>query len=111
MQDPERYLQAKGIELPCAVEAGRRARLEPGLRAYLNHEVYFFSDARALERFRKHPLRWCGRVTDPVSRARFKPTSRSPRTDYHGRPYFFESQLDLETFSAMPDSFASRKGM
>ena len=49
-------------------------------------------------------------VTDPVSRRRFRPNARSPRMDYGGRPKFFQSRRDFEVFSAVPDSFANRRG-
>jgi len=85
--------------------------LDSTTRVFVNHEIYFFSNRGALDRFRKQPLRYCGIVTDPVSRARFRPTARSPHRDYHGRPYFFTSDSTRLTFQAAPDSFAVRKGM
>jgi YHS domain-containing protein len=109
-KDPERYLKAQGVGFDCPVKPGHRARIEPEFRAYVNHEVFYFCDADALARFRKDPTRYCGLVTDPVSKARFHPTSRSPRFDYRGRPYFFVDRLTFRTFVAIPDSFAFRKG-
>jgi len=87
------------------------AKLDPTLRAYVNHEVFCFSSHDAMERFEKHPLRYCGLVTDPVNRARFKPSAASPHFEYGGRPYYFAAESTLVTFRAMPDSFATRKGM
>lgn len=111
MQDPERYLRARGVTLPSALDPMRKARLEPAFRARVNHELYYFADSSLLRRFQADPLRWCGLVTDPVSRMRFRPSTRSPRASFRGRPYFFQSREDLEIFSAMPDSFANRRGM
>lgn len=110
MKDPERYLDF-ARRLDCPVHRGRAAVIDPAHRAYVNHEVYFLSDAKSVERFRRNPLPYCGIVTDPVNRVRFRPTSRSPRWDYAGRPYFFTKDSTLAVFRAMPDSFAVRKGM
>ena len=111
MQDPERYLTARGVKLPSALDPARPARLEPAYRVRVNYEIFYFADSTQLRRFQANPLRSCGLLTDPVSRARFRPSPRSPRTTFKGRPYFFQSREDLEVFSAMPDSFANRRGM
>ena len=110
MKDPERYVDFV-TKLDCPVKRGRKAAIDSTRRAFVNHEIYYLSDARALEQFRKEPQRYCGIVTDPVNRVRFKPTPRSPRWDYAGRPYFFTKDSTLAVFQAMPDSFAVRKGM
>jgi len=111
VKDPERYLHRRGVELRCATDSSKSARIEARLRSAVNHELFYFSDSTALRRFRRDPLRFCGLLTDPVSRGRFRPTSRSPRLEFKGRPYYFQNRLDLETFTAMPDSFANRRGM
>jgi len=111
VQDPERYLKAQAIEVPCPVRPARHARLVPRYRADINYEIYFFSTDDARERFRNDPLRYCGWLTDPVSRARFRPTAASPRIKYKGRPYYFMSDSSRVTFQAAPDSFALRRGM
>lgn len=110
MKDPERYLVAQKLEFSCPVRPARPARLEAALRAFVNHEIFYFSDASALASFRKDPTRYCGPVTDPVTRQRFQPSRGSPRYDFGGRPYFFVDRLTLRTFVAIPDSFAHRKG-
>ena len=108
--EPERYLRLRHVELPSALDPSRPARIEPAFRARVNHELYYFADSALLRRFEADPLRSCGVVTDPVSRRRFRPNARSPRMNHRGRPYFFQSRLDLEVFSALPDSFANRRG-
>jgi YHS domain-containing protein len=96
--------------LPSALDPSRPARIEVAYRARVNHELYYFADSTLLRRFQADPLRFCGRVTDPVSRRLFRPSSGSPRMAFRGRPYFFENRLDLEIFTALPDSFADRRG-
>lgn len=110
MKDPERYLDFV-TKLDCPVRLNHRAVIDSAHRAYVNHEIYYLSDGRSLERFRKEPQRYCGLVTDPVTRVRFRPSRSSPRWDYRGRPYFFTKDSALTVFQAMPDSFAVRKGM
>jgi YHS domain-containing protein len=110
VQGPERYLKMHGISLACPVHPDRAAVLDSAHKAEVNHEVYFFSDQAALARFRANPLRYCGTVTDPVNRRRFRPTWFSPRYDFLGRPYFFTSRATRATFKAYPDSFAVRRG-
>jgi len=110
VKDPEPYLTAQKIRIPDGSDRKRGARIEPAFRAYVNHEIFFFADSISRDRFLKEPLRYCGRVTDPVSGQRFKPTTGSPRLNHQGRPYFFRDRYTLETFSAMPDSFAHRRG-
>jgi YHS domain-containing protein len=110
VKDPEPYLHRQGVALACPVRRRQPARIEPVFRIYVNHEVYYVSDVAALRQFRRDPLRYCGLVTDPVSRQRFRPGATSPHLDYRGRRYYFQDGLNLRTFQALPESFAERKG-
>ncbi len=105
------YLSTRQIEVPCIMNPDRAAVLDADHRAMINYEIYFFSDLDARKRFMKDPLWYCGVLTDPVDRARFRPTEKSPRTEYNGRRYFFSSDSTRAAFRAMPDSFAVRHGM
>ncbi len=105
MQDPETYLKNLGIELPCAVDPSKPAVLDAAHRAYVNHEVYFFSTEEACANFRKDPLPWCGLVTDPVSGKRFRPTKASPHLAYAGRPYYFATKATRSKFQAQPERY------
>jgi len=77
--------------------------------ARVNYEVYFFSSPELRDRFLEAPYRNCGFLTDPIRRERFRPTRRSPRFDFHGRPYYFVSDSTRAVFCAQPDSFATRR--
>lgn len=105
------YLTWNAITLPCAVNPERTAILSPKFRSYVNHEVYFFSDTGAMKRFKRDPLKYCGTLTDPVSKVRFRPGKKSPHTTFMDRPYFFSSDSTAAVFASMPDSFAVRRGM
>jgi YHS domain-containing protein len=109
-KDPEKYLVDAGIRVPSAVDRRHPARIEPAFRTFVNHELYYVANASELTRLRRDPLRYVGKVTDPVSRQRFQPDRRSPRAMHLGRLYFFQDPLNLRTFKALPDTFAVRKG-
>ena len=91
-------------------DAARPAVYDPALRTRVNYEFYCFADADEKRRFDADPLRWCGTVTDPISRQRFRPTQASPRTTHAGVPYFFSSDETARQFAAAPDSFAVMQG-
>ena len=93
------------------IEPGRRAVLDSSLRVRVGHDLFYFADAAGRARFLKDPLRWCARLSDPVTQRRFKPARTSPHLDWRGRRYWFASDSTLAVFRAMPDSFATRKGM
>ena len=106
VQDPETYLNQLGIELPCAEQAGRSARIERDFRVSINWETFFFCDAERKKAFEEHPVHDCGRLTDPVTMTRFTPNHGSPMTVYNGRPYYFLSDSTYSVFMTMPDSLA-----
>lgn len=94
----------------CPVNRAREARITPELRLWYGQDLFYFSDAAAMARFRKDPLRYAKRLTDPVAHLRFEPSTASPRTRHNGRDYLFRSTSTLRMFRANPDSFATRKG-
>lgn len=105
MQDPEVYLNEIGVTFPCAVDPKRPAIIDAAHRALVNHEVYFFGSDEAKRTFLANPRKWCGLVTDPVTRERFRPGKSAPTTTYAGRLYFFQSADSLATFQAMPEKY------
>ena len=104
-------MTAMGLSVQCPVRPKDKAVLSIDLRTYVNHEIYFFSNAKAMKQFKKDPLKFCGLLTDPVTKKRFQPTKKSPHKDYMMRPYYFSSDSTLLVFNSMPDSFAVRRGM
>ncbi len=58
----------------------------------MNWEAFFFADAWERERLRSDPLLYCGLLTDPISRQRFRPNAGSPRALHEGVTYFFENR-------------------
>ena len=109
MKDPEPYLRQLGAQLTCPVHPEEKAVLDPDLRVWVNHEIYFVSSPEAKRVFLDDPLRYCGVVTDPVTGIRFRPGSDSPRFDYNARPFFFSSAATLAQFRTDPMRYAEPK--
>ena len=109
MKDPELYLAAIGVTLPCPVHRDRDAVLAVDHRLRIGHETFFFSDAGARDEFRRRPLRYIDSLTDPVTSLRFTPTSRSPHVEHRGRSYYFSEETALDIFQADPDSYADAR--
>jgi YHS domain-containing protein len=111
VKDPEQYLKALQIGVPCLVRTGQPAVLDSTLRTFVGHDIFFFSGTVERDLFRKDPLKYCERLTDPVTLKRFAPTRKSPHLEWKGRPYYFANDSTRARFASVPDSFAVRKGM
>jgi len=105
VQDPEPYLDARGVELQSFFDGDHPAVLDSEHRARVNFELFYFAIEDERKRFVDNPLAHCGRITDPVTYRRFRPDAGSPRIDYNEQPYFFESGVSSAVFAATPDSF------
>ena len=108
MQDPERYLRSLKVEVPCTVYPKRKAIIDSSLRIKVNHEIFYFSSKAARDLFVKNPLRYCGLLTDPVSKQRFQPTAQSPKATYASRTYYFAADSSRTRFLGTPQKYADR---
>jgi len=106
VQDPEVYLNNLDISFSCVVRDGEPAVVDADHRRFVNWEVFFFSSTDAANEFAADPIRYCGFLTDPVTRIGFRPDGRSPRVEHNGRPYYFLSDSTMAVFKTMPDSLA-----
>ena len=68
----------------------------------LGHDIFYFADDAERKRFLDTPFRFCGKLTDPVSGARFLPSASSPKFEYEGRTYYFATKQTRKTFVAKP---------
>jgi YHS domain-containing protein len=93
------------------VRRGRPAKIDPALRVWYGHDLFYFSDAGARAKFLEDPLRYARAMTDPVVQTRFEPSKASPGLVHAARTYRFRSEVTRTTFRAHPDSFATRRGM
>jgi len=109
VQGPEAYLRDFHIQLPCAVDSSAVAIIDPAHRAFVSHEVYYFSSDEARRRFESEPYRYTGKVTDPVSLVRFQPDSATPFRNTAGRLFYFASANTLALFAIQPDLYSTPK--
>jgi YHS domain-containing protein len=106
VQDPETYLNELGVQLACAIDPAQPALIDSAHRISIGYETYFVSGDEAKRRFEADVMRYCGVLTDPVTKERFRPTASSPHTRHDDREYYFASQNSLSMFAAMPDMYA-----
>jgi YHS domain-containing protein len=107
VKDPTTYLRNLGVSMTSALNDRVPARIENEYLSRVNYEAYYFAELAEKRRFDGDPARFCGFVTDPVSKERFRPRPESPRAEFAGRPWFFVSDANHMMFEAMPDSFLS----
>lgn len=110
MKDPEKALGSLGLQF-LAPGSRDTAKLDPITRVWIGHDLFYFADRAARDRFVKDPLAVAHTLTDPVTQHRFHPTKRSPQLDYVGRHYYFQSESTLTVFRGMPDWYAKRGPM
>jgi YHS domain-containing protein len=108
--DPEPWLAKQKIRVQDPIDRAKPAVLSKATRLFVGHDLYYFAGASTRARFEKSPLQYCGTLTDPVTRERFKPTAASPHLLRDGRDYWFASPESKARFAARPDSFAVRQG-
>jgi YHS domain-containing protein len=109
VQGPEPYLNDFHIQLRCAVDSTAQAILDPEHRAFVNHEVYYFSSDDTRQRFEQSPYEFTGKVTDPVSLVRFQPNVSSPSRTAADRLFYFESPETVAQFDQDPDRYSTPK--
>jgi len=105
VQDPEPYLHEQQLTVQDPIDPSRPALVDAAHRSFVNYEIYYFADAENKRAFDATPLRWCGAVTDPVTRERFQPGDDSPRRERDGRVFYLASQTSAASFDAMPDMY------
>lgn len=105
MQDVPQFLAKRGILLDSYLDPRRSAIMDAEHCVRLNWESYFFADLWERERFLDDPVNYCGLLTDPVSRQRFRPTTDSPRLLHEDVRYYFESSATRDIFEAEPEKY------
>ena len=109
MQDPEKFLKEMKVQPPSLFKGGKPPVLDSSMRAQVNFEIYFFANVSEKKRFLADPSRYCGKVTDPITYARFRPTATSPKTMYGNRLYYFASDSTRTVFLADPVTHKDRR--
>lgn len=93
------------------VDPAALGSLAPNLRARVNGEIYRFANPHTLERFVAAPVLYCGLLRDPVTGARFWPSTHSPRLQWRDGPYFFASDSTRQAFAAAPSKYEVRRDL
>jgi len=92
--------------LPCWFNLTRPAVLDAEHRTTIGYESFFFSDSTSKARFDSDITSYCGVLTDPVTKQRFRPDHINPKMVYNQQVYFFATQANLQKFEGMPDMYA-----
>jgi len=111
VKGPERLLKNLGLSFDDPVRPQRAAKLDSTYRAWIGHDAFYFASHDSREHFLHDPLRYCERLTDPVTQVRFHPTHRSPMIKYQRRTYYFSSESTLARFRSDPAFYAARGPM
>jgi YHS domain-containing protein len=100
-------LKALDIAVPCAMSPEKVAIVDADHLVTVNWDVFYFSAMDLKAKFEKAPTLYCGALTDPVTRIRFRPDEESPRVEYGGRHYFFSSDSTASVFRSTPADLAN----
>ena len=95
----------KGLELACYFEPDRSVPSTHDAFLRINYEGFFFCNAEERDRFLADPVEYCGLLTDPVSKNRFRPTRESPMAEHEGVLYLFEGVETAGYFAEAPGDF------
>ena len=105
MQDVPGYLRRKELTFACYLDPLEAAVIDEQHAMRVNYETYLFATNAARETFRADVVRYCGLVTDPVTKRRFRPGEASPSYEHQGVLYYFEGLDEYEAFVARPDDY------
>lgn len=106
--NPERYLPALGVTFQDPVTPDKKAVIDSSRRIKIGQDIYFFASVATMDRFRKDPLAYCGKLTDPVTHVRFRPETDSPYVHYRDRDYWFSADSTKAAFQATPERYSDR---
>ncbi len=99
------YAKRKELTLTCYFEPEKPAAGSAELFTRINYEGFFFCNRDELTRFQANPVEFCGLLTDPVSKQRFRPTKESVSDRHEGVRFFFESKQTANLFQANPEEY------
>ena len=105
MQDVPGYALRKELQFQDYLDERLTAELDTEHCVRLNYEAFLFGDLHTRERFQSDPILYCGLLTDPVSKRRFRPSEASPRMRVEEVTYYFHSEDNRLRFEADPEAF------
>jgi YHS domain-containing protein len=105
VQDVPAFVVKKGLVFQDYLDERKPAIIDAAHCVRLNWEAYFFGDPWEKERFLSDPVVYCGLLTDPISRRRFRPRPDSPRFRHGEVTYYFENEANRALFEEDPETF------
>ena len=105
MQDFPVFVERKELSFRGHLDSRKQAIIDAEHCVRLNYEGFFFANLWNREQFVSDPILYCGILTDPVSKRRFRPNLDSPSTRHEEVTYYFENPEQLESFKAQPASY------
>ena len=105
MQDVPAAVVRRGLSFQDYLDVSRPAVLDAAHCVRFNYEAFFFAGDETRARFLAEPLTYCGLLTDPVSKRRFRPCASSERVEHGGVTYWFEEAAHRAQFEMDPDMY------
>ena len=105
MQDTPGYLRRKELTFACYMDPTQSAVIDDKHVVRVNYETYLFATSAARQTFRDDITRYCGLITDPVTKRRFRPQDDSPSLVHEKVLYLFEGIAEHDMFLASPDDY------
>ena len=105
VQDVPEYARRAALAFRDYLDDREAAVIDEQHCVRVNYEAYFFGDLWNRDRFASDPWRYCGFLTDPVSRDRFRPDASSPRMRHEGVTYYFEDEANRTEFEGDPEAY------
>ena len=107
VQDPLPNILKHNISFLGTIDKSKSAVVSDSTIRQVNWETFLFSDKSAAEKFDNNPIKYCGILTDPITRQRFRPGVDSPTSEYEGRKFYFWTIESKETFDRMPAYYSA----
>lgn len=105
MQDVPGFVRQNGFAFRDYLDARFEAVLDAEHCVRLNYEAFLFGDPWSRERFLADPTDFCGLLTDPVSKRRFRPAREAESLRHEGVAFYFESEATRALFEAEPERY------
>ena len=105
VQDVPGFLRRKGLTFVCYFDPSRPAVVDDAHAARINYETYLFATAADRDLFLTDVVAYCGLLTDPVTKQRFRPPASSSRTEHEGVTYVFETSRSQRAFVRRPEDY------
>lgn len=105
VQDVPTFVRKKELTFQDYLDRREAAVIDEEHCVRINYEAFFFGNQWTRDRFLSDPVKYCGLLTDPVSRQRFRPVESSPRARHEEVTYYFASEESRAVFKEDPEVY------